>query len=230
MSGRLVSVVTPAFEEEAFIAEALQSVLAQTYRPVELIVVDDGSRDRTAEIAAAHEARVLRRTQRGGPAAARNAGLALARGDYWTIFDADDVMAPEGLSRQVAHLEQHPELGIVFGLTEAFVSPGEGRPSHFRSAWANGPFPWHTGTMMARREVLELVGPFDETLRLGEDIEWLARAKDAGVRVGRADHVALRYRIHRANTTSDTHAKQQAMLRALRMSVRRRRAGHADDC
>jgi GT2 family glycosyltransferase len=84
--------------------------------------------------------------------------------------------------------------------------------------------------MMARREVLELVGPFDETLRLGEDIEWLARAKDAGVRVGRADHVALRYRIHRANTTSDTHAKQQAMLRALRMSVRRRRAGHADDC
>jgi glycosyltransferase involved in cell wall biosynthesis len=219
-----VSVVMPAFEEEAFIAEALQSVLAQSYRPVELIVVDDGSGDRTAEIAAAHQARVLRRHHRG-PAAARNAGLEVARGEYWTIFDADDVMAPARLSRQVAHLEQHPEHGIVLGLTEAFVSPGEPRPPHYNPAWDDGPFPTCTGSMLARREILDRVGPFDETLRLGEDIEWLVRAKDAGVRVGRADDVALRYRVHGANTTSDTRANQQAMLTALRRATQRRHGG-----
>jgi len=228
MSEPLVSVVMPAFEEEAFIAEALGSLLAQTYQPVEIIVVDDGSSDRTAEIAAAHDVRLLRRPHRGS-AAARNAGLAVARGEYWTIVDADDVMPPEGLCGQVAHLQQHPELGIVFGLTEAFVTPGQQRPPHYSRAWENGPFPWHPTTMLARREVLDLVGPFDETRRLGEDIDWLARARNAGVCVGRSDHVARRYRVHAGNASSDTHANQRAMLNVLRESVRRRRLLADDD-
>jgi glycosyltransferase involved in cell wall biosynthesis len=217
-----VSVVMPAFEEEAFIAEALESALAQTHRPVEVIVVDDGSGDRTAEIAAAHGVRVLRREHQG-PAAARNAGLAVAAGDYWTIFDADDLMPRERLAHQVAQLERHPELGMVFGLTRAFVTPGESRPAHFKEIWDRGPFPWHTSTMLARRAVLGLVGPFDETRRLAEDMEWLTRANAAGVRAGLVDHVALLYRVHEGNTSSDPRAKQQAMLAVLRESVRRQR-------
>jgi glycosyltransferase involved in cell wall biosynthesis len=223
-----VSVVVAAFEEEAFVAEALESVLAQTYRPVEVIVVDDGSGDGTAEIAAAHGVCVLRRSHRGA-AAARNAGLAVARGEYWTIFDADDVMPPERLARQVAHLEEHPELGVVLGLTEAFVSPGEPRPAHYNPAWDHGPFPACAGTMLARRTVLDAVGPFDETRRLTCDVEWLARVKDAGVRAGQVDHVSLRYRIHRGNTSADAPAVRLAMLKLLRESVGRRRALAADD-
>jgi len=222
MSEPLVSVVMPAFEEEAFIAEALGSVLAQTYRPVEIIVVDDGSGDRTAEIAAAHDVRLLRRPHRGA-AAACNAGLAVARGEYWTIFDADDVMPPGRLWSQVAHLQQHPELGIVLGLTEAFVTPGEPRPRHYDPAWEDGPFPACTGTMVARRVVLDLVGPFDEARPICYDLDWLARAKDAGIRAGSVDDVALRYRIHSANTTSDIRAVNLAMLKVVRESVRRRR-------
>ena len=227
MSEPLVSVVMPAFEEEAFIAEALGSLLAQTYQPVEIIVVDDGSSDRTAEIAAAHDVRLLRRPHRGS-AAARNAGLAVARGEYWTIVDADDVMPPEGLCGQVAHLQQHPELGIVLGLTEAFVTPGEPRPRHYDPAWDDGPFPACTGTMVARRAVLDLVGPFDEARAICYDLDWLARAKDAGVCAGSVNDVALRYRIHRANTTSDIRAVNLAMLKVVRESVRRRRALAAD--
>jgi len=222
MSEPIVSVVMPAFEEEAFIAEALGSVLAQTYRPVEIIVVDDGSGDRTAEIAAAHDVRLLRRPHRGA-AAACNAGLAVARGEYWTIFDADDVMPPGRLWSQVAHLQQHPELGIVLGLTEAFVTPGEPRPRHYDPAWEDGPFPACTGTMVARRVVLDLVGPFDEARPICYDLDWLARAKDAGIRAGSVDDVALRYRIHSANTTSDIRAVNLAMLKVVRESVRRRR-------
>ena len=226
MSGELVSVVMPAFDEERFIGEALRSVLAQTYRPVEVIVVDDGSSDRTAAIAAEHGVRVLGLPGRG-PAAARNAGLRAAHGDYWVIFDADDVMPPEGLAGQVAELEHHPELDIVFGMTEAFVNPGEPRPPHFMPEWEAGPYSWHAGTLIARRAVLDTVGLFDETLRLGEDIDWLARAKEAGVRIGHAEHLALRYRVHRASMSSDTRATQDAMLKVLRKSVQRRRSrGH----
>jgi glycosyltransferase involved in cell wall biosynthesis len=227
MSGPLVSVVMPAFDEEAFIAEALESVVAQAYEPVEVIVVDDGSEDRTAEIADGYGARVLRQPRRG-VAAARNAGLEAARGDYWTILDADDVLPPDALAHYVAHLEGHPELGLVFGLTEAFVTPAESRPPHFSPAWDRGPYAWHSGAMMARREVLEAVGPFDETRRLGEDMDWFARAREAGVRSGSTEQLVLLHRVHARNSTSDTRANQAAMLSVLRQSLHRRRAEAED--
>jgi glycosyltransferase involved in cell wall biosynthesis len=223
MSDALVSVVMPAFEEQDFIAEALDSLLAQTYGAVEVIVVDDGTGDRTAEIAHVRGVRVLRRSHRGA-AAACNAGLALARGEYWAIFDADDVMPPDRLARQVAYLAQHPELGIVLGLTEAFITPGEPRPPHYNAAWDDGPFPACTGTMLARLCTFDAVGQFDETRAICYDLDWLARAKDAGVRAGNVDHVALRYRIHRGNSTSDSAAVNVAMLKVLRDSLQRRRA------
>jgi len=135
VSDPLVTVVMPAHNAERFIAEALASALAQTYAPVELIVVDDGSTDRTAQIAAAHGIKALTQA-RGGPAAARNAGLERARGEYWAILDADDLMPPEALERQVAELERDPELAMAFGMTEAFVTPGEPRPAHWNPATA----------------------------------------------------------------------------------------------
>jgi glycosyltransferase involved in cell wall biosynthesis len=227
VSGGLVSVVMAAFNEEAFIGEALRSVSAQTYRPVEVIVVDDGSSDRTAEVAASHDVRLLR-LPHSGPSAARNAGLAVARGEYWTIFDADDVMPPERLSHQVAHMEEHPELGMVLGLTEAFVTPGESRPPHFNPIWDEGPFPACAGTMLARRSVLDVVGLYDETVSLAYDVEWLARAKDAGVGAGQVDHVSLRYRIHPGNTSADRPAVHAAMFGLLRASLHRRTARSAD--
>jgi glycosyltransferase involved in cell wall biosynthesis len=228
MNGGLVSVVMAAFNEEAFIAEAIESVLAQTYRPVEVIVVDDGSDDRTGEIARGYDVRLLCRPHLGA-SAARNAGVAVAGGKYWTVFDADDIMPPERLAGQVAHLEEHPEFGMVLGLTEAFVSPGEPRPAHYNPVWDNGPYRGHPGTMLARRTVLEEVGLFDETLRLGEDVDWQARAKDADVQAATVEHLCLRYRIHCGNTSSDVRANQHATLRVLRTSLQRHRAGSADD-
>ena len=161
MTGGLVSVVMPAFDEERFIAEALESVFSQTYSSFELIVVDDGSTDHTATVAGAFDGvRIVRRTTRGGPAAARNSGLAEARGEYWTIFDADDLMPPGRLALQVAFLRANPSLDMVLGLAEAFVSPGERRPSHWNPAWDAGPYHGHPGTGLARRAVLDQVGAF----------------------------------------------------------------------
>ncbi len=228
MTCGLVSVVMAAFDEEAFIGEAIASALAQSYTPIEVIVVDDGSSDRTADIAEQHMVTVLRQPHRG-PAAARNAGLQAARGEYWAIFDADDLMPPRRIERQVAHLEQHPEHGIVLGLTEAFVTPGQPRPPHYKPVWDDGSFRGHLGTTLGRRAVLDLVGSFNEDLQLGEDADWQARATEAGVSAGQIDHLCLRYRVHDANTSSDTQANRQATLRVLRESVRRRRSASGDD-
>ncbi len=220
--GPLVSVVVPAYQAEAFLGEALESALGQDYDRVEIVVVDDGSTDRTAGIAAAHGVRVIRQ-RNGGPAAARNAGLAVARGELLTILDADDVWPRHRLSRQVEHMREHPHDGLVVGLTEAFVTPGQPRPAHYPRL--PQPFPGHPSTMLVRRGIFELVGPFDESLRLSEDLDWIARAGDAGVRFGRLDCTLLRYRIHADNTSRNPHANEVATMRALRASVRRKRSG-----
>ncbi len=222
--GPLVSVIVPAYQAEAFLGEALASALGQDCPEVEILVVDDGSTDRTAEIAAAHGVRVIRQ-RNGGPAAARNAGLALARGEFLTILDADDLWLPDRLSRQVAYLREHPDDGLVMGLTEVFVTPEEPRPAHYPRIAEAGPFPGHPSTMLMRREVFELVGPFDESLRLSEDLDWIARAGDAGVRFGRLDRTLLRYRIHAGNMSRNPHANELATLRVLRESVQRKRVG-----
>jgi hypothetical protein len=83
--------------------------------------------------------------------------------------------------------------------------------------------------MLARRAVLEVVGPFDESLTLAYDVDWLARAKDAGVQAGQVDQLSLRYRIHRGNTSSDVRANRHATLRVLRTSLGRRRTESAGD-
>jgi glycosyltransferase involved in cell wall biosynthesis len=223
MARPLVSVIVPAYQAEAYIGEALASALAQEHRELEVIVVDDGSTDRTAEIAAAHGVKVIRQGN-GGPAAARNAGLALARGELLAILDADDIWPPDRITRQVAHLREHPGDGMVMGLTEPFVTPGEPRPAHFPQLIDRSAYAGHPSTLLVRREVFELVGRFDESLRLSEDLDWLARATDAGVRIGRLQHTLLRYRIHAANTSRNPLANRTATLRALRASVQRKRS------
>jgi glycosyltransferase involved in cell wall biosynthesis len=216
----LVSVIVPAYQAEAFLGEALESALGQDCGPLEVLVVDDGSTDRTREVALAYPVQLLRSPHRG-PAAARNAGLALARGEFVTILDADDVWPIDRLSRQVEHLRGHPEHGIVLGLTEIFLTPGQPRPPHWPVAHSGRPIPAVAGSMLARAEVFEIVGGFDEDLRQCEDIDWLARVKDAGIQAGTIDHVVLRYRIHANNTSRDTAANKATLLRVLRDSVRR---------
>jgi glycosyltransferase involved in cell wall biosynthesis len=223
VSGTLVTVIVPAFDAEPFIGAALDSALAQDHPAVEIVVVDDGSTDATAEIAAGREGvRVLRRPH-GGPAAARNAGLAAARGEFVTVLDADDLWPADRLSRQVGHLAAHPELDLVLGLTEVFLSPGEARPAHYPDVPGGRPLRAVAGTMLARRSAFDAIGGWDEDLPVSEDTDWLARAKDAGLRAETLEHVVLRYRIHARNTSRHTAANHAALLRVLRDSVKRRR-------
>ncbi len=160
----LVSVVIPAFNAEAFVAEAIESVLAQDHEPVEVIVVNDGSTDATAAIAARYPVRCLRQAN-GGQAAARNAGVAAAQGSLVSFLDADDVWRASKLATEVAHLQAHAELDYVLVRMQRTLLPGAPWPPGTPAGWFEEPQP---GTLpsaaLVRRSALERIGPFDTAL------------------------------------------------------------------
>ena len=136
-----VSVVVPVHDGERFLEAALESILGQSYVPLEVVVVDDGSTDATADVLAqVAGVRVVTQVQ-AGPAAARNAGVRLATGEAITFLDADDEMPLGRIARQVAHLEQHADVDAVLGRQEIVVEAGVQPP-----AWVA-----HAATRAARR-------------------------------------------------------------------------------
>ena len=182
----LVSVVMPSYNYGRFIAAALDSVFAQTYKNFEVIVVDDGSTDDSLDVLARYGDRIqVLRQKNEGPSAARNAGIRVARGRYVAFLDADDDWLPEKLSRQVALIESDPATGVVgcwIRFTDANGVINGGReyltqasdPIDFgaqlrgiavRSFWVGG-----SGSgALVRRDVFDNVGAFDPTLRAAED-------------------------------------------------------------
>jgi glycosyltransferase involved in cell wall biosynthesis len=207
-----VSVIIPCYNMARFIGEALESVLTQTHRDTVAIVVDNGSTDGTAEIAASFGRRVtvLRQPQRSGPSAARNAALAVADGGAVAFLDGDDRWHPEKVARQVAFLAAHPAHGVVHTAVRHIDARGQEieRPG--------GAIPWRiaegeclrdllahntitTSTVLVRRETLGADG-FPVDLFAGEDWDlWLRLA--ARTRVGYIAEPLTDYRVHDQNTT-----------------------------
>ena len=131
-----VSVIIPAYNAAAFIDEALRSVLDQDYPNLEVIVIDDGSTDETAERLAAYASQALciHQPNSGGyVGAARNAGMARATGEYLAFLDADDIMLPGRIRRQVDFLSTHPEVGLVFSDYRNFSRQGLASTTHFEA-------------------------------------------------------------------------------------------------
>jgi glycosyltransferase involved in cell wall biosynthesis len=185
----LVSVIIPTYNSAAYLGEAIQSVLAQTYPDFEITVVDDGSTDGTAEALQPFQDRVrLFRQDRAGPSAARNRGILNARGNLIAFLDADDMWQPEKLARQVDLLNRHPE--VVLCYTDFSRGP-DGRPTaesqlkHYEHPGLGDAFYsllrnnfLVTPAVVVRREVLARAGLFDPSLRGSEDIElWLRLAR-----------------------------------------------------
>jgi glycosyltransferase involved in cell wall biosynthesis len=211
--------VIPAFDAEDYVLEAIDDALAQEHPHVEVIVVDDGSTDRTpALLASRPQVRVIRQPNRG-PAAARNAALAVARGEFVATLDADDCWPPDRLTRQVEHLRENPAVGIVFGLMEAFSVPPRALPPPY-----DQPHRGTLGAALIRAEIFELVGPFDEARRFGEDLDWLLRATDAGVRSGTVEQIVHRYRLHAGNMSRAASDRRAGAFSAIRAATTRRRS------
>ncbi len=231
----LVSVVIPAYNAERFLAEAIESVLAQTYSPLETIVIDDGSSDRSAEIARGYDGVTVLGQENGGPSLARNRGFAASCGELVAFHDSDDAMTPDKLEVQVGHLLEHPEVGCVVAQQEVMVEPGAELPFWIEGSevptvtpprppeLADEPLV-HPMTMVVRRTVFERVGGFDPSMRAAEDFDWMLRASEEGIEIARLSQVLLRRRVHPDSLTQDAAASRAGLFRAFKGRIERQRA------
>jgi glycosyltransferase involved in cell wall biosynthesis len=221
-----ISVIIPCRDTARYLGAAIESVLAQSPVPDEVLVVDDGSTDGSADIAERFGAPVrCDRQPHRGISLTRNRGLALATGDLIAFLDADDLWTPDSLAVRLACLTSDAAAGIATGLVEQFVSPE--LPDETQRTLLCPPGTQSGtvgGTMLVRREVFEQVGHFDPSFRIGETIDWVARARTHGVVVREVDRVVLRRRIHDANTGLTARPSRGDYLRVLKASIDRQRA------
>jgi glycosyltransferase involved in cell wall biosynthesis len=223
-----VSAIVPVHDNARYLTEALDSIDAQSYEPLELVVVDDGSTDGSADIARERADRLVELTH-GGVAHARNAGVAAACGELIAFLDGDDIWTTGALETRVRHLEQNPETGFVLGRMQLFLDPHSPPPTEgFAREMMSRPQAGFLQTFVGRREVFEAVGGFDETLVIAEDTDWLKRASDAGVVAAHVDEVFALKRLHPESLTA-RHGKlmRPLLMKVLRDSVDRRRTGAA---
>ena len=218
-----VSAVIPVYNGERFLGEAIESVLAQSAPPAELIVVDDGSTDGSADLAGMYPGVRVHRLAHAGVSAARNAGGALSKGNCIAFLDADDFWHPRKLELQSSALERSPDAGIAWCRhTYRFEGP---IPEWFRGPRDGGPAEGHLLTAsLIRRSTWDLVGEFDTGLTHGEDGDWRARAIHLGVKMTYMDEPLMTYRIHDRNASGDAAGVREGILRAMRSSLRRNQA------
>jgi glycosyltransferase involved in cell wall biosynthesis len=221
-----ITVAIPVYQAERFIAETLESVLAQTHPPDEVIVVDDGSTDGTArELERFRERIRVIRQPNGGCAAAFNTAFREARCDFVAECGADDVWEPRKLERQIQALMRHPQIDVAFGLARLFGSaegcwgmPADDASSGILEPRAFGRTMYLTNrvcpsTLLIRRSLYERLGPFAEREEMAtEDYEYWMRALHAGAVFHYDPEVLVRYRRHDANASSDHLAMRQADL------------------
>ncbi|MBB6309808.1 glycosyltransferase family 2 protein [Xanthobacter tagetidis] len=195
-----VSVLIACWNAQAYIGEAIRSALDQDPAPAELIVVDDGSTDASADVAGAIGGVTLLRQANQGVGAALNAAAAQASGDVLAFLDADDLWCPGKLAAQTAALAAEPELDAVFGHMAPFASPDlpEQERAGLRIGTAAEPG-FVKGTMLLRRAAFERLGSFNETRLFADFIAWYAQACIAGFHWRMLDHLVLLRRIHGAN-------------------------------
>jgi len=211
----LVSTIIPVFNRAAMLREAVGSVLAQTFRPIEIVIVDDGSTDEDTpatirKLTSHHEAIRSTRIDNGGPGVAREAGRQLARGEFIQYLDSDDLLLPRKFELQVAALRERPEAGVAYGLTRYRNAAGEEiectwkqanqrqetiLPAFLVARW------WETATPLYRRSVTDAAGPWT-TLRLEEDWEYDCRIGALGVHLAYVDDFVAEHRDHSDNRLS----------------------------
>jgi len=227
----VVDVVIAAHDAAKYVHEAIDSVVRQTSPVRRIIVVDDGSTDGTAEIARAFGPPVLVVSQPNrGAASARNAGIAQSDAALIAFLDADDRWLPQRIDEGVRHLSQNPALGYGCSRLRTFPSPElpADEQRALRAANAEYVDGWLTSALIVRRSALVSIGAFAEDLRIGEVIDWLNRARAAGIVGAMHPDVLVERRLHRANSTRVDAGAAHAYLTVVKRHLDRLRAARGD--
>jgi glycosyltransferase involved in cell wall biosynthesis len=225
MPPALISVIIPVRNCEQYLGEAIRSILAQAHRPVEIIVVDDGSTDGTAQVAQSFGPPVVCVAHdRHNTAAARNRGVELAQGEFLAFLDADDVWSDNKLSLQLSALEAHLELDAVFGLVENFISPDLDEAARKRLRCPPERMAGLTaGAMLIRRGAFERLGYFDPQWQIVEVVDWCVRAIEKGMSYQVLPELVMRRRLHATNKTTRQREEQIEYVRMAKAALERRR-------
>ncbi len=206
-----VSVIIPAYNADRFVKEAVASALAQTYKKIEVIVIDDGSTDNTRAILQPYletdKIKYIHQSNKG-LAAARNTGIKNSSGEYIALLDADDIFLPLKIEKQIDYFEKHPECDIcycdlyhfwddepekLFKLNYRYYSGDEVLPNLLKKDFI-APL-----TMVIRKSVFEKFGGFDENFRRSEDLEFLFRVLSAGVKICFLNDILAKLRLRRTD-------------------------------
>ena len=221
----LVSVIIPVYNGERYLGAAIESVLAQTYRPLEVIVVDDGSTDGSAAVARGFgEAVRCYSQENAGQAAAQNAGVEAARGDYFAFLDADDLWAENKLELQMKAFADDLELDIVSVHVQEFVSPDVDAQRAEKFIVHEEPSPWFSpSSVVVKRTSFFRVGFFETKWTVGEFMSWVLRANELGLRKKMLPEVGVWRRIHESNKGIRLRGQNSQRLHILKASLDRRR-------
>jgi len=224
MNQGIVSVIIAVFNGERYLKDAIDSVINQTYRPVEIIVVDDGSVDNTAEIAQSYNTiRYLYQSNQGHPGA-MNSGIEATSGEFIAFLDADDIWVQGKLKLEVDYLKNHPEIDYVIAKMKNFTESESDRSRlRTKDLLLNEYAALILGTMVVRRTVFEQVGYFDSSYQYAKDVDWFIRAKEAGTRMAILPETLLHRRLHDSNMSYDQESRKVEFLRVIKASINRKR-------
>lgn len=220
----VVSVIVPVFNGEQFIREAVENIISQDYPSSEIIIIDDGSTDGTADIIKQlpYEVRYFNQ-ENNGPAAARNKGIKEAMGEYIAFLDADDLWPKNNLFILVEALSRDKDIEVVQGHGQLACRNPETRTYEY-SGSPRGLFPYYIGAALYRRSAFTKVGLFDPTLRYGEDSDWFMRARELKIGIKRLEDITLIVRRHGKNMTYGRSPAELNQLRVIKKGLDRMRA------
>ncbi|HUZ93198.1 MAG TPA: glycosyltransferase family A protein [Candidatus Paceibacterota bacterium] len=232
MEKGLVSIIIPSYNTERYIKEAVDSALAQTYKPVEIIVVDDGSTDNTKQILEPYlkqNSIIYIYQQNGGLAAARNTGIRASRGEYIALLDADDIFMPEKIAKQAAYLEANPQCDISYcdlwhfwddepekllKLNYTYYSGADVLPHLLEKSFI-APL-----SAVFRRSVFDRFGMFDEHFRRSEDLELWTRFAYGGANFCFLPEILGKLRMRRTANLQGIESQPQVKLTMLEVLKR----------
>jgi len=217
-----VSVIVPVYNGEKYIREAIDSILNQSYKDFEVIVIDDGSKDNTLSIIKEYDGKIRWKSQKNkGQASAINEGIKMAKGEYVAYLDADDVCMPERLKIQVRYLDEHPNVGLVY--SGCYLINGSGGIQRIMNAHLYDDFVLlqkdyiARSTVMHRKKCLDEVGLFDESITGDDDWDMWIRISEKS-RVGCIEKPLVKYRVHGENI-SLVRPKRLAYRRHTKMRI-----------
>lgn len=223
-----ISVIIPTYNRASMINEAVESVLSQKYKDIELIVVDDGSSDNTAEMLRPYLDRVIYIKQENqGNAAARNTGLKEAKGELIAFNDSDDLWVEDKLEKEVRYLEEHPDVdmvcgnGIIFGNTKdagrLVISQSRAESLEKKGITVKDIFmksTIRTPTVVIRKKVIDALGGFDGNLRVCVDGDFSLRLLGSGYKAAFINDIFFKLRKHDDNLSSD---REQRLLHSIKI-------------